>query len=233
MRRPRRTKTTPLLTRDFLPRKKTNKLSLKEMKLFVFPLGQSLLHPGSSKPLNVYEPRYLRMVRDSLDENTPIAVGFGEQPELEIKTENGMSVPFLREVVGFGYPEVLEQRMDGSMLILIPCEGKARLGPIVDDRRPYLVVEGRRVEEKTELEASHAIAYLNLQRLLVRWIGTHIQDQQIQDQFVNTLRGPIEVVGAAVSYLVKDADLQQEILELNDINGKIDFIGRVLVSGGL
>lgn len=200
------------------------------MKLFLFPLGHSLLHPGSSKPLNIFEPKYLRMIRDSLDERVPIAICFTEQPSIAMKVEVGKSVPFVREIVGYGFPEILEQRMDGSMLVLIPCEGKARLGEVVEDNRPYIVATGEAVSETVELEASRAIAYLNLQKFLVRWIAQHVTDRQVQDQFVRSLIGPIEVVGAAVNYLVRDPDLQQSILETDDINLKIDTIARILQS---
>lgn len=201
------------------------------MKLFVFPLGHTLLHPGSTKPLNIFEPRYLRMIRDSLDEKVPIAIAFTEHPAVSLSIEAGKKVPYVREIVGYGYSEILEQRMDGSMLVLLSCEGKARLGTVVDETKPYIVVQAEAVTEKNELEASRAISYLNLQKFLVRWIAQHVADRQVQDQFVRSLLGPLEVVGAAVHYLIRDPDLQQEILETDDINIKIDVISRILLTG--
>ena len=201
------------------------------MKLFVFPLGQNLLHPGSSKPLNIFEPRYLRMVRDSLSEKVPIAIAFTEQPASTLDVQMGQAVPHVRDIVGYGYPEVVEQRMDGSMLIILPCEGKARLGSVIENSKDYIVVQAEAVSEMTELTPHHAIPYLNLQKYLVRWIGQNVKDRQVQEQFVRSLLGPVEVVGAAVNYLIKDPDLQQVILEVNDINQKIDLISRVLLTG--
>jgi Lon protease-like protein len=201
------------------------------MKLFLFPLGQSLLHPGSSKPLNIFEPRYLRMVRDSLEERIPIAIGFADHPTMSLKVEKGKVVPFVRDIVGYGYPEVLEQRMDGSMLILIPCEGKAKLGAVIEDKKPYIIAQAERVSETIDLEPNRAIDYLNLQKFLVRWIAQHVTDRQVQDQFVRSLLGPIEVVGAAVNFLIRDPDLQQEILETDNINQKIASISRILLTG--
>lgn len=198
------------------------------MKLFLFPLGQNLLHPGTSKPINVFESRYLRMIRDSLQERVPIAVAFTESSEGRI--EKGKAVPFVREVVGFGFPEILEQRMDGTMMILISCEGKARLGPVLEDRRPYIVASAEVLSERHDLDGSRAISYLNLQRFLVRWIGHHVRDPQVRHQFVKSLHGPIEVVGAAVNYLVQDPDLQQAVLESDDINIKIDWVSRIILS---
>lgn len=198
------------------------------MRLFVFPLGQTLLHPGTSKPLNVFEPRYLRMVRDSIEENIPIAVGFTDAPIDTEKMNVGDPIPQLRSVAGFGMPEILEQRMDGTLLVLIPGEGKAEINHVSDSSRPYLVVNAERIDENHELKESYGITYLNLHRLLVTWIGRHITDKSTQEQFVQSLKGPSEVVGAAVAYLIRDPDMQQLILETNDINNKLDLISGIM-----
>lgn len=200
------------------------------MRLFVFPLGQSLLHPGTSKPLNIFEPRYLRMVRDAIEENIPIAVGFTDSPIDTEVINKGDRIPQLRSIAGFGHPEILEQRMDGTLLVLIPGEGKAEINHVSDNTRPYLVVNAERIDEEIELNESHGVHYLNLHRFLVTWIGRHITDKSTQEQFIKGLRGPQEVVGAAVSYLVRDPDLQQLILETNDINEKLDLISGILSS---
>lgn len=201
------------------------------MKLFVFPLGQVLLHPGTSKPLNIFEPRYLRMVQDSISEKIPIAVGFIEQPQGPYDAFKGQKLSYLRQVVGYGMPEVLEQRMDGSLMILLPGEGKAMLGEVADDSKPYIIVEATPIIEGQELAEENALSYLNLQKQLVRWIGEHVVDQSTREQFVQALKGPVEVVGAAVSFLVRDPDLQQMILETDDINDKIHIIIGVLSTG--
>lgn len=203
------------------------------MRLFVFPLGQSLLHPGTSKPLNVFEPRYLRMVRDAIEENIPIAVGFTDAPLDPSELNLGDPVPQLRSVVGFGMPEILEQRMDGTLLVLIPGEGKAEIKHVSDASRPYLVMNAERIDENQELNDSHGVAYLNLHRFLVTWIGRHITDRSTQEQFIQGLKTPIEVVGAAVAYLVRDPDMQQLILETNDINKKLDLINGIMSSSSI
>lgn len=203
------------------------------MRLFVFPLGQTLLHPGTSKPLNVFEPRYLRMVQDAIAEDIPIAVGFTDGP---IDTDNlnyGDPIPQLRSIAGFGKPEILEQRMDGTLLILIPGEGKAEINHVSDSGRPYLVVNAERIDEQNELSEGHGVVYLNLHRFLVTWIGRHIPDKSSQEQFLQGLKTPIEVVGAAVAYLVRDPDLQQLILETNDINEKLDLLSGIMSTSRL
>ncbi len=203
------------------------------MRLFVFPLGQSLLHPGTSKPLNVFEPRYLRMIQDAIEEKIPVAVGFSDGPIDPNLLNAGDPIPQLRSIVGFGRPEILEQRMDGTLLVLIPGEGKAEINHVSDATRPYLVVNAERIDENLELSESHGIAYLNLHRLLVTWIGRHITDKTTQEHFIGGLKSPLEVVGAAVAYLIRDPDMQQLILETNDINQKLDLISGIMATTSL
>lgn len=205
------------------------------MKLFVFPLGQSVLQPGSSRPLHIFEERYLQMVRDALLEKIPIAIAFVDGPEgssegPEMPVE-GALLSFLRPVAGYGFPEILEERPDGSLLILVNGVGKVRLGPLIEAHRPYLMVEAEPLQEDQEITADQALQYLALQRHLVSWIGEHVQDVEVREQLVRSLEGPSEVIGTATSFLVTDPDFQQLILEQNDLNSKINLISGLLMTG--
>lgn len=201
------------------------------MKLFVFPLGQVILHPGTSKPLNIFEPRYLRMVQDSMSEKIPIAVGFVDQTEGPYLVNEGEPISFLRTIVGYGHPEILEQRMDGTLMVVLTAAGKARLGPAIETSRPYLMCEAEVISERNELDGEQALQYLNLQKHLMRWIGDHVDDQRTREQFAQALHGPLEVVGSAVAFLIRDPDLQQMILEMDDLNAKINAVMGILATG--
>jgi Lon protease-like protein len=225
------------------------------MKLFVFPLGESVLHPGTSKPLNIFEPRYLRMIEDALTEKVPIAVAFVDRavlPDVTLgqsvgmrlgaesfgsfeagfdeRVRRGLKLSFVRPVVGFGQPQVLERRMDATLLVNVPGEGKARLGQVLDDRRPYIVCEAEKITESYEIHADQALQYLGLQRRLAKWMGEHISDQKTRDHFVAALSGPLEVIGAATAFLITDPDMQQLVLEADDINEKINLVTGMLMS---
>lgn len=49
------------------------------MKVFVFPLTGCVFYPNTAKPLNIFEPRYLEMINDSLTTQTPIALAFADE----------------------------------------------------------------------------------------------------------------------------------------------------------
>ncbi|MNL83486.1 hypothetical protein D3C87_2111510 [compost metagenome] len=66
-----------------------------------------------------------------------------------------------------------------------------------------------------------------------RWIQTHIPDANQRDIFMRNVTRPEEVVGSFASYLVRDYDLQQIVLEYDDINEKIRFLQRLMESNEL
>ena len=86
------------------------------MKCFVFPLPQSNLFPQTTKPLNIFEPKYLKMIRDSIEQQIPIAIGY--IPEFG---------DTYRTVAGFGYPQIIDERPNQTMLVFIAGQGKVSL----------------------------------------------------------------------------------------------------------
>lgn len=203
------------------------------MQVYVFPLGHILLYPASAKPLNVFEPRYIQMIHDSVASNIPIAIGFVDEPDREHPYKSGEPLSFVRPIVGFGKPHIVEQRPDGSMVVFLQGAGKARLGKVIDSGKPYIVCEAEELPEIHEVSEKNYGTYLMVQKVLIQWMNTHVLDPQTRAQFITNIRTPEEVVGCYASYMVADHDMQQLILECDDINDKIKLITGLIHSGEL
>lgn len=200
------------------------------MDVFLFPLVNVCLFPGTTKPLNIFEPRYLQMVRDSVATGKPIALGFIENVESVKPHKPGEKLSYVREIAGYGHPTIVQERLNGTLLIFIQAEGKVKLGSLKSSETPYLVVEAQKVIEQNEPSESFKSQVSVLNQILARWIQDHIPDPEQKTIFLNSLRGPQEIVGAFATYLVKDYDIQQMLLELNDINEKIRILYRLVES---
>jgi len=200
------------------------------MEVFLFPLVNVCLFPGTTKPLNIFEPRYLQMVRDSVATRKPIALGFIENVESVKPHKPGETLSYVREIAGFGHPTIVQERLNGTLLIFIQAEGKMKLGQLKASDTPYLVVEGQVIPEQIlpSEEGSRQVGTLN--QILARWIHHHIPDPEQKSIFLSSLKGPQEIVGAFATYLVKDYDIQQMLLEMNDINDKIRILYRLVES---
>lgn len=203
------------------------------MELFVFPLGHVVFYPSIAKPLHIFEPRYIQMIQDSQSTGTPIAIGYVDEPDRDYKLESGAPLSFVRPIVGYGTPIILEQRMDGSLGVFLQGAGKARLGKVLERKVPYIVCEAEPIQENHNIDMSQAVHFMTINKVLVSWVNTHIQDQVQREHFLKNIRSAEEVIGCFASYIVADHDMQQLILESNDINEKIDLVSGLIRSGEL
>jgi len=203
------------------------------MEVFLFPLVNVSLFPRTTKPLNVFEPRYLEMVREAAEKKIPIAIGFIEDPSQVGPVKAGEMVSYVRPIAGYGFVQIVEERLNGTLLVFLQGTGKVRLGKVLDRETPYLVLEAEKIEEKLVISPESKIQMDHLLKILKRWIDGHIPDPQQHQIFMQSLSGPEEIVGAFSSYLVRDYDLQQMALELSDLNARIQFLYRLTESNEL
>lgn len=203
------------------------------MEVFLFPLVNVTLFPRTTKPLNVFEPRYLSMVKEAISKQTPLAIGFVEDPAKVVPVTVGESVNFVREIAGFGTPQIIEERLNGTLLVFLQGQGKLKLGPVVRSDGSYIVCEAEIVRENGIVNPEKVTSLQGLYKILSRWIHTHIPDPLQREVFMKNVLHPEEIVGAFASYMVRDYDLQQMVLEFDDINDKIEFLFRLTQSNEL
>lgn len=72
------------------------------MEVFVFPIMNVTLFPSTAKPLNVFEPRYVEMIKESVRTGTPVALVFVEDPIIGLSAMDGRSLDGTREIAGYG-----------------------------------------------------------------------------------------------------------------------------------
>ncbi|MBO9667604.1 MAG: LON peptidase substrate-binding domain-containing protein [Bdellovibrio sp.] len=203
------------------------------MEVFLFPLVNVTLFPRTTKPLNIFEPRYLAMIKDAIAEKAPVALGYIEDPSKVAPVRPGEVVPFVREIAGYGYAQIIEERVNGTLLVFLQGQGKLKLGKVLDRGTPYIVCEGQIIPEKTVVDNEEKAHLMALTKILTRWIHTHIPDPAQRDLFMRNLHHPEEIVGSFASYMVRDYDLQQMVLEFDDINDKVGFLHRLMESNEL
>ena len=104
-------------------------------KIPIFPLSNFIIFPNTTVPLNIFEPRYLDMVNDSMKSNKLIGM---IQPK-NSKNENG--VPELHNVGCLGKIISFKETEDGRYLIEL--KGKIRFQIIneISTDKKYRTVE--------------------------------------------------------------------------------------------
>lgn len=200
------------------------------MEVLLFPLLNVTLFPKTTKPLHIFEPRYLSLVKKSIETGTPIALGFVEDGQKLEELEPGDLIDFIRPIAGFGKAQIIEERSNGTLLIFLQGQGKVKLDRVSKKEDGYFIIQAQQIEENHQVESIEESHLGDLHKILTRWIRTHIPDPQQQELFLRNITGPEEVIGAFSTYLVRDYDMQQMVLELNDINDKIKFLRRLVQS---
>jgi ATP-dependent Lon protease len=201
------------------------------MQVYLFPLSNTVFFPNTSKPLHIFEPRYLKMIDDSLAGDVPIALGYVDQAQAEYKIEVGMPIGFVRQIVGYGKPRIVEKRSDGTQLIFLEAVGKAKLGNLLNITSPYLVVEAMAIEEDLSFSGENTKSLGLLRLLLHNWVKRNIPEVEVRDQFMSQMKTPHDIISCCATFLIIDPDLQQAILEENSLQAKLHLLDGLVASG--
>ena len=78
----------------------------------VFPLSNFIMFPGSTVPLNIFEPRYLQMINDSMKKHRMIGM-------IQPKKTGNLKKPDLYEVGCIGKITSFNETEDGRILIIL------------------------------------------------------------------------------------------------------------------
>ena len=78
----------------------------------VFPLSNFIMFPGTTVPLNIFEPRYLQMVNDSMKKHRMIGM-------IQPKKSGILKKPDLHEIGCIGKITSFNETEDGRILIIL------------------------------------------------------------------------------------------------------------------
>lgn len=200
------------------------------IEVAVFPLTRVTLFPQTTKPLNIFEPRYVKMIEDSLQSDRLVALAFSE-PSSQKSQAVGVQGR-LRSVAGVGKVILLERRPDKTMLILLEAVGKVRLENVIEGEEPYLKAKAQWIPEDTTLSNENIFILHRLMKDLGRWMSLHVQDEVARDEFMAKLTTAEKRINAICSLMVLDSDLQQTLLEVDSIDERCTQLAMAIESDG-
>lgn len=196
-------------------------------QVFVFPLQDIVFYPHTVVPLNIFEPRYIKMVEDALETGTPIALVMSQKAQSGRKVTN----KFSGLIAGMGEPQILHQNPDGSMIIILRGTGKVRLHEVIEDK-PYFSCWASLIEENEEVKPENKFRVHRFRNILKSWVDENLEDPSERMQFLKAMRSPEQMVDSMAMFFIEDSDERQSILEKDDINQKIEFLSEHLKMGG-
>ncbi|WP_412473725.1 LON peptidase substrate-binding domain-containing protein [Halobacteriovorax sp. YZS-1-1] len=199
------------------------------MRAFLFPLHKVSYQAILRKPLNIFEPRYIRMIHDAEMEGVPVALTYANLGQ-HVSADHG-SIPIehekygsVRRITGLGRVQILQKSKDGSMLVVLEPFAKGEIISVYNEDAPYNTIEVENIPEFLTVMPEHMISLQKLQLVFREWAKSFFKNQAEYDALMHAAEDPIVLVGAITEFVITSPDLKQGILEIDDINAKIDVL---------
>ena len=189
-------------------------------KISIFPLSNFIIFPNTSVPLNIFEPRYIKMIDDSMKSNRIIGM---------IQPKNKDEIPGLYSVGCAGRITSFNETDDGRYLIIIKGVSRFKILKEINNNKLYRECEvsfnefGKdMIESFNEIKFSDLeLIFKNLKTLfkkkgyIVNWKEL---EKQSLDQTINTL-------AMASPFSLEE---KQILLETSNINNRKIELEKIL-----
>ena len=96
----------------------------------IFPLSNFIMFPGTTVPLNIFEPRYLQMVNDSMKEHRIIGM-------IQPKKSGMLKKPDLYEIGCIGKITSFNETEDGRILIILNGVCRFKVSKEIESNKLY------------------------------------------------------------------------------------------------
>tara|TARA_B100000035_G_C20864867_1_gene493493 strand:- start:81 stop:728 length:648 start_codon:yes stop_codon:yes gene_type:complete len=195
-------------------------------KIAVFPLSNFIIFPKTTVPLNIFEPRYIDMINDSMKSNKLVGM---IQPKLS-KDENN-DIPKLHEVGCLGKITSFKETEDGRFLIELKGIIRFQILQEINSEKKYRECEinfedfYEDLEEKKEnIKFSDLeLIFKDLKSLferkgfIINWKGL---ENQSLDETINAL-------AMASPFTIEE---KQVLLEAKNLNARKSKISEILTT---
>lgn len=197
-------------------------------QLPIFPLGGTIVLPGRQLPLNIFEPRYLNMVLDTLGDSRMVGM---VQPAAEATRSGGDPV---RRIGCAGRVTSFAETDDGRLMIVLTGVCRFAIARELDERRGYRNVVPDWSAFADDLDPDREVAYDRpglhdvLQRL-VTFRGLQLDWEQ-----ADALPDPVYVDAFAMNLPLADEE-KQALLEAEDVGDRARLLvglAQMVLNGG-
>ena len=196
-----------------------NKIENLPKKISIFPLPNFIIFPNTSVPLNIFEPRYIKMIDDSMKTDRIIGM---VQPRNKNKTAELYSIGCAGRITNFN------ETNDGRYLIVIKGISRFKILSEINNDKPYRECEVNfdqyskdMIENYNEIKFSDlGLIFKSLKSLFKKkgyMINWKDLEKQSLDQTINTLAMASPFSLAEKQILLETIDINNRKTELQKI----------------
>lgn len=192
-------------------------------KISLFPLPGAVSLPYSVKPLQIYEPRYLAMIKDSLAKKRRVGLAHTKKLKSSISRHEHYEA---HEIFSAGFVELIDTLQDGKMIIQIKMDQRYKIFDEIQ-QVPYKVVRAETYMDTDESLSEDQLWEMrkSLDQIFIDLIGVN------NEEFVNYVKSPDwqelsfeEYSFAIYSLVLFDADELQHVLELTTCGSRMAYL---------
>lgn len=179
----------------------------------VFPLPGAILLPRAHLPLQIFEPRYVAMVRDVMDSHKMIGM-------IQPRGSRRGPKPPLFSVGCAGKIDHIEETDDGRYLITLAGISRFRVLSEIKVKTPYRQVEADYEPFKQDREPAHVLPPALRTRLLAR-LETHLREHGLRADWDAIRNAEDEMLVNAICMLCPfDQTDKQALLETETLTDR-------------
>lgn len=201
------------------------------MEVALFPLSRMVHLPGTNRPLNIFEPRYVDMIEDSLVNGRPIALCQGTTLAANSDPDSFMPIHHehylgVKRLCGIGLPILLKRNSDGTLLILLTGEGVVELQENIKSSSAYLIATAKPITQNSALDPHYHFMYLRMRELLMDKLTQLIVNEHECQRIRSELHSPTRLVAYFCELMIARFEIKEQLLKMSDINEKIAFLAQ-------
>ncbi len=206
----------------FVPKIKMNKINLPKT-IPIFPLSNFIIFPKTTVPLNIFEPRYIEMINDSMKSNKLIGM---IQPK---NSDNNQEGPLLHDIGCLGKITSFKDTDDGRYIIELKGLIRFRITKEIKSYKDYRTCEANfdefdhdLSEKKEGLKFSDLeLIFKNLKSLFEKR-GFVINWKELEKQSLDEI---INALAMASPFTLEE---KQVLLEAENLNIRKNKIAEIL-----
>ncbi|MDA9108128.1 LON peptidase substrate-binding domain-containing protein [Candidatus Pelagibacter sp.] len=188
----------------------------------VFPLSNFIIFPHTTVPLNIFEPRYVEMINDSMKSNKMIGL-------IQPKNNDDSSIPTLHKVGCLGKITNYKDMSDGRYMIDLSGITRFEIIKEIENTKPYRIFEANYDNfkldlslEKKKLKFSDLELIFKNLKLLFEKKGYIINWKSLEKQDLN------ETINALAMASPFSLEEKQILIETKNLEARKDKIAEIL-----
>ncbi|MBC7537483.1 MAG: LON peptidase substrate-binding domain-containing protein [Bacteriovorax sp.] len=216
---------------------------MNDLDISLFPIPGSVSLPKSIIPLHIFEPRYRKMIKDSIEQKRRIGVAhtlrvispakINHNTTLEEQLGSNQETYEAYPIFSAGFAEILETLPDGRLIVQIKMDSRYEIVKEIQ-QIPYKIVRSIAYLDEVPNITDQTLSHHSIEKMrrhldqLFIDLGPDHAQKEIMEKYVTGeewSRLSLEDYSFAIySLVVFPPDVLQKVLELRSSAARISFL---------